>query len=308
MRLLNSAEGDILTLAFSPDGDALAAAIETQGVYLWNLHATGVPVRLDTEVSDRERSRTLHFSDEGRSVWWVTKHGLKRYDRDERDTAEKPLSSYGMLLKYARTPDGSRMISEHNFPNNTLIGWSDGESGWVQDWSVTTRDLSIRAIAVDPTGDRAAVICQPASSSRTWWQEQPTRIELRSMVSSVVHKEGPCPYHEVDDLMFSPDGSQLVAVHGMTLIVWAVPELGDPLKIRDSRKHFTSACYHPSGRYLLVSSNDGSVHLFDTTTWERLARYHWKLGQLRAVAVSPDGSLAAAGNDRGEVVVWDLDF
>ncbi|MBY0515091.1 MAG: WD40 repeat domain-containing protein [Gemmataceae bacterium] len=306
MRLLNSAFGDVLSLAFSPGGDALAAAVEDQGVFLWNLHANGNSVRLDTGVTDR--ARTLFFSDDGRAVWWGTKEGLKRYDRDDREAAEKPLAAHGMLLRFARTPDGARMASEHNFPHRTLTGWSDGAAGWEQDWSVTTHDVSVRALAIDPAGARVGMVCQSAGKAGKWWEEHPTRVELRSAVSGVVQGHGPCPHHEVAELAFSPDGTQLVAVEKMNLIVWAVPEVGTYKVVRnDSRKHFTAACYHPSGRHLLVTSNDESVHVFDTASWERAARFHWRAGRLRAVAVSPDGTLAAAGTDAGGVVVWDLD-
>ena len=65
--------------------------------------------------------------------------------------------------------------------------------------------------------------------------------------------------------------------------------------------------YHPSGRQLYATSNDQTVHLFDTATWERSGRFTWRLGMLKAVAVSPDGTLAAAGGDRGDIVIWDVD-
>lgn len=306
MRLLMAANGEVFALAFSPDGDALAAAVDLQGTYLWNLHSAGVPVRLDPEID--ERAATLFFAPDGRSVWWASPYGLKYYDRDDRETAEKPLGTHGLLLRFVRTPDGTRMVSEHNFPQHTLIGWSDGPLGWEQDWSLSTRELAVRALALDPTGARVAVLCQSAGKAERWWTE-PVRVDLRSSVSGVVQASGPYPYDKAQQLIMSPDGAQLVAVHEMTLVVWPVPELGEPRLVRnDSRKHFTAAAYHPSGRYLFATSNDATVHVFDTRTWARVNRMRWRVGPLRSVAVSPDGTLAAAGGTDGGVVVWDVDL
>jgi hypothetical protein len=42
-------------------------------------------------------------------------------------------------------------------------------------------------------------------------------------------------------------------------------------------------------------------------TWQPVAKYQWKLGEMRAVTFSADGALAAAGSARGKIVVWDVD-
>lgn len=307
MRLLNAPIGDVLSLAFSPDSDALAATVKHQGVFLWNLGSTGVPVHIDDD--DKLRYTTLSFAPDGRSLAWAGSNSWNIYDRDERDVARKPLH-HGLLNAVFRTPDGTRIVSEHTYPAHTLIGWSVTDDGWNQDWTVSTTESPIRRFAVDPTGRRIAVICQPNGPS----SPLATRIDVRSAISGTVQNTGPCPYDQLEKLeklVFSPDGSQLVDVHGMTLVVWSVPELGKPLLIRNnprkSRKHFTSAAFHPSGRYLFASSNDETVHIFDTTSWEPINRFSWNIGQLRAVGVSADGSLAAAGNDKGEVIIWDVD-
>src|SRR5262249_39753174 len=74
-----------------------------------------------------------------------------------------------------------------------------------------------------------------------------------------------------------------------------------------ANRHFTGIAFHPSGRYLAATSNDETVKLYDTTTWELARTFTWKIGRMRSIAFSPDGTLAAAGGDKGKVVVWDVD-
>jgi WD40 repeat protein len=71
--------------------------------------------------------------------------------------------------------------------------------------------------------------------------------------------------------------------------------------------------FHPSGRHLYVTSNggeakDATVHVFDTSTWTRVEQFAWNVGNLKAISISPDGMLAAAGGDRGDIVIWDVDL
>jgi hypothetical protein len=58
----------------------------------------------------------------------------------------------------------------------------------------------------------------------------------------------------------------------------------------------------------LAGNNDATARIIDTHTWEVVRQYAWDIGRLVSVAVSPDGALAAAGGQKGRVVVWDLDL
>ena len=83
----------------------------------------------------------------------------------------------------------------------------------------------------------------------------------------------------------------------------------EPQKVtNDTRFNFTGTAFHPSNRYLAVTSNDETVKLYDTTTWEQARAFTWKIGKLRSVCFSSDGALAAAGSNTGKVVVWDVDL
>lgn len=103
---------------------------------------------------------------------------------------------------------------------------------------------------------------------------------------------------------------QLIATRGAARI--AVYQADDfaakPVLLKnDGRKHFTALAFHPSGRFLAATSNDATVKLYDTATWEVARTFTWDIGRMRSIAFSPDGTLAAAGSDSGKVVVWDVD-
>jgi WD40 repeat protein len=110
--------------------------------------------------------------------------------------------------------------------------------------------------------------------------------------------------------IISPDGRWVVGSYGVWLHYWPVEsDTGTAGHLKnDNRRHFTDVAFHPSGKYLAVTSNDATVKLYDTTTWEQARAFTWQIGQMRSIAFSPDGTLAAAGNGKGEVVVWDVDL
>ena len=306
MRLLKGAEAAVRDLAFSPDGTAVAAGFEFAGVYLWNLEAASpAPVRLDTEGGFEPGG--LHFSADGRSLAWQSLTGRREYDRGTRQYTDQSFAGEGVTHGAAHSADGSRAVSSHGLPDFCLIGWRFAEGEWVRTWRLSTADLVIESLTLSADGSLFAMISRSALGSK--WATNPRRIEIRDAATHSLLGTGDYPYNYRDPLLFSPDNRQLVGFNGMTLLVWPVPELGEPRLVRnDTRKKFTAMVHHPSGRHLFATSNDTTVHVFDAATWERAARFTWKIGQLKAVAVSTDGTLAAAGGDRGDIVIWDVDL
>jgi WD40 repeat protein len=67
----------------------------------------------------------------------------------------------------------------------------------------------------------------------------------------------------------------------------------------------TSLAVAPGDELLLSGGEDGTVHCWEVNAGRPAAVLNWKIGQVHAVAVSPDGMLAAAGGGKG-LVVWDL--
>ncbi len=110
--------------------------------------------------------------------------------------------------------------------------------------------------------------------------------------------------------IIAPDTRLIANVFAKDISIFARgPGLRKLLTLRnDNRKEFTSIAFHSSGRFLAATSNDATVKLYDTTTWEVARTFTWDIGRMRSIAFSPDGTLAAAGSDKGKVVVWDVDL
>lgn len=300
MRVLKTAPGEVLDVAFSPDSRAIAAAVDGAGVFLWNLDSPNIaPVRLESEGG--YRAGGLNFSPDGRQLAWLTLDGRRSYDRDHRTatTAAYPMPAANGVY-HCSDASGTRAVSDQGFPDHCLIGWKRFEGEWIRQWKISTRELFVGTSALAPAGDRFAVFT---------CEKQPWRLEIRDAATSAELAVGTYPYsYAAKTLRFHPHGEQIAGVNDMTLLVWSLPTGGEPRLIRnDNRKHFTALAYHPSGRSLFATSNDKTVHVFDTHTLDRVNRYTWQLDELSAVAVSADGTLAAAGAASGDVVVWDLD-
>lgn len=113
-------------------------------------------------------------------------------------------------------------------------------------------------------------------------------------------------------LLWSPDGRFLVAGRpdGFDVI--------DPYTWRASARRsapgLTAAAFHPSGREFLTADAAGRVQVWNAAEWAGEAdlgadrpparAYEWGVGPVQAVAVSPDGGLAAVAGRAG-VAVWD---
>jgi WD40 repeat protein len=63
----------------------------------------------------------------------------------------------------------------------------------------------------------------------------------------------------------------------------------------------------PGGGTVLTAAMDGTVRLWDAATGAEQRSFDWGIGKVRVAAVSPDGTMCAAGSDDGRLVVGDVD-
>lgn len=303
MQLLTAGQRDVSGLAFAPDGRALVAACRSGVPYLWALPAAG-----DATPLHERRAYFSHgftFSPMCDVIGWLADDTRWEYDRRTGAARAAKVTSDGEWInaQAACGADGRLVLRTQSGVGAWVRGFVPGEAGgWAEAWAVGPTDTGGWPLAGCPSG-RAFL-----------WEEPPYRerhrgnaLVARSALTGAEESRTGVPMPFVHGLAAGPDGSALAFFRGSSLYLWRV---GEPLlKARTGTlKHYRGVCFHPDGRHLLAGNNDATARLIDTHTWQVVRQYTWDVGGLTAVAVSPDGALAAAGGAKGRVVVWDLDL
>jgi WD40 repeat protein len=113
----------------------------------------------------------------------------------------------------------------------------------------------------------------------------------------------------VRSLAFAPDGSQIAAA-GSGLLLW--DRVTQSAVRRDSPSLLTSvdwardASGDPGSSMVAVATDNGSIQVWDSRTFDPLMFESPNVGALWSIALAPDGSRLAAGANDGSVRVWDL--
>lgn len=304
MQLLTAGRKDVSALAFAPDGRALVAACRSGVPHLWALPAAGDAVPLS--ALSMYFCHALTFGPTADVVGWVNDSHRWEHDRRTGVTREPAIARAGEWVQSqaACGPDGRLVVrtTQHHAGAWVRGLLPDGAGGWAEAWAVGPTDVGGWQLVGCP-GGRAFL-----------WEASPHRdrrrgnaLVARSALTGAEEARTGVPMPFVHGLAARPDGSALAFFRGSSLYLWTVG--GPVVKARTGTlKHYRSACFHPDGRHLLAGNNDATARLIDTHSWRVVKQYTWAVGELCAVAVSPDGALAAAGSANGRVVVWDLDL
>jgi hypothetical protein len=310
MRVLEAKPGQqFACLTFGPNSDRLFVGDYAGGVEAWDFTA-GTTLSSLPPAKPPRMVRELVVAPDGRRLYAAAgRKGLRVLDLHHQTSSTDSLG-WADVGSVALSPDGARLVvggrTTVEATEATLRGFVRDSGGVLTPvWEERLHRGYALAATFFPDGSR---LCCAECWFGSYGIHQAAVVVREATTGAVV-----CRYPEmrqtITEHAVSPTGEILAACADQHIYVWSVRKIERPQStvINDTKKHFTGIAFHPSGRYLAATSNDATVKLYDTTTWEAARTFTWNIGRMRCIAFSPDGALAAAGSGNGKVVVWDVD-
>jgi RNA polymerase sigma factor (sigma-70 family) len=293
--------GDVLTVAFAPDGRTLAAGDMKGTVRHWETR-TGRELRSFQAL--KGYIEAVVFSPDGKTLvaaggedvekpgtisLWDVASGHER-TRQLDGLGERWVGHRDMVSSAAFSPDG-RVLATGSIDHTVIL------------WEVATGRMRallsghgrpVFAVSFSPDGKTLAsaggevvVKRNPTAGELMLW-DATTGKTLRSIQA---------PEGTLTSVAYSPDGKRLLTgCYDRSAKLWDVAS-GRIVRVLHGHEGLVrSVAFGPDSRTVATGSLDETVKLWDLVTGRELATLGSNRGTISAVAFSPDGALLAAAN------------
>jgi WD40 repeat protein len=291
MRILKDTISPLRCLAFSPDGQLLAAGSATGVVQLWDASAGTLKTKL---TGCRSEVRGVYFRDGGAEVLGLS-HLARVWHPRAGGTRGRLWAKLGQGLgPAALSPDGTHLCVWRWYTSpRGLACYSVPECRKI--WRCETLDYPA-ALAFSPDGK---ILLTGGGFHGS--------IVLRDAASGASPQSLTGVGGAIKATVLSPDGQRIAWTSGCHLYLWCLEPPRELAHHSLGLTHFHSVRFHPSGRFFATANGDGKVDFWDAHTGQHRKAYDWKIGKLHDVIFDASGDRAACCSKTGQIVIWDID-
>ncbi|WP_069815554.1 nSTAND1 domain-containing NTPase [Streptomyces sp. TP-A0874] len=299
-RLTSTDLASVTSVAFSPDGDTLAAAVYGE-ISLWKVTRPAAAAPLGKVPGASGAISSVAFSGDGRTLAAGGEAGVRLWNVSRPDTPAslgKPLSGTDRkVTSVAFSPDGRSLAA--GSADNTVHRWNlaDPKHPSSLGAPLTGPTNSVTSVAFSPDG-RSLAAGSADNTVHRWNLADPKHpYPLGAPLAG--------PSSAVMSLAFSPDGRRLAAGNADGAVdLWSLPAT----VLTGAGGNVASVAFAPNGRTLAAANQNGTVSLWNTADRNRPAPLGELLsgpgGPALSVRFSPDGRTLAAGGSDGTVRLW----
>ena len=302
VKIIGKSEGEVASVALSPDGSVIATGEYDNNVRLWETGTGKLRQKLagsaawtstfsaDSMIVSVNSILSVAFFPDGKTLAGATSNKAVKLWETSHTTEKKSLKGHeDRVSSIAVLPERMRLLSGSN--DQTARLW-DAETGELLKTFVGHTG-AVTSVAVSRDG-RLAASASADRSIRIWDLEAGNlKLTLKG------HDDG------VLTVAFSPDGRTLASGSlDSTVRLWDV-ETGNPKPtVVRHQGPVNSVAFSPDGKSFASGGLDKTVKLWDAETSELKQTMTGHDLRVNCVAFSPDGSIIASGSDDKTVRLW----
>ncbi len=283
----------VLSVAFSPNGSALATGGVDQTIRLWDLTDPNQPPAVLASLESPILS--LAFSPAGQQLAGAGAEPVVRvWDLTAPEEEPRQLSGHTeWVLSVAFSSDGQSLATGSIDQTVRLWNLADEE----EEPAVLTRDSGVLSVAFSPDGQQLAA----GGENGAVWLWDLTALDQTPLLLSG-HQT------PVLSMAFSPDGQTLAAgSEEGSVQVWNLSDLSQTAVVLNRHQNWVlSVAFSPDGSVLATGSADQTVQLWSLADLSQAPAVLNGQSNVWSVAFSPQGQRLAAGTAGGPIWLWNL--
>ena len=282
----------VYSVAFSPDGQWIAAGAGDGNVHLWDILRDNV-AWVTRSFRHTDRVYSVAFSPDGTVLAAGAADGtVKLWDMSTGQAIDTKIEQPGAIHSVAFSPDGRRLAV--GGAGRTLALWDIKERQEVFSRKLPHTTWAVHSVMFSPDGTRL-VTRDDKHWIRIW--DVKTGEQLRAR-----------PTHVLYTVAFCPTGNLIASGE------WGMVRLWDATTLMEMRrlKHpelvliISAVAFSPDGQLLAsgAGAGDGAVRLWVVPTGKLVQTFAGQLGFVSSIAFSPDGRLLVAACHGGPIRLW----